>query len=256
MQEVQFVNNRGEKLAGIFCKTEKEKAPCVIICHGLGGSKDNKLPLLEAFSKAGLASMAFDFSGHGESQGSFEKLTVTNAVADSKAAIDYVSSLASVDASRVGIMGHSFGGSVSLIGAAGDKRIKSIVVSAPVVDFLETLRMLSDFDTKIGNLTVWKDKGYTHYLNADQKYMKLEYPFLEDVMKFDMKKIAKEIKCPVLLIHGSKDKIVPLHQSEKLLSLLSCEKDLKKLECGHYFEEHDLKNLIEFSQNWFIKWLS
>ena len=255
MQKVQFVNNRGEKLAGIFCRTEKEKAPCVIICHGLGSSKGHKEPLMKAFSEDGLASMAFDFSGHGESQGSFEKLTVTNAVADSKAAIDYVSSLASVDASRIGIMGHSFGGSVSLIGAAGDKRIKSIVVSAPVTDFLETLKMLSDFDTKIGNLAVWKDKGYTHYLNAGQKYMKLEYPFFEDAMKFDMKKIATKIKSPVLFIQGNKDRVSPISQSKKMFDILSCEKDMKILECGHYFEEQDLENLIELSQNWFIKWL-
>ncbi|MBI2232458.1 MAG: alpha/beta fold hydrolase [Candidatus Aenigmarchaeota archaeon] len=256
MQEAQFVNNRGEKLAGIFCRTEKEKAPCVIICHGLGSSKDNKEPLMKAFSEGGLASMAFDFSGHGESQGSFEKLTVTNAVADSKAAIDYVSSLASVDANRIGIMGHSFGGSVSLLAATIDKRIKSIVASAPVTDFNETLTLLADFDTRMGNLAVWKAKGYTHYLSYDQKYLKLGYTFLEDVMKYDAKNLAKKIKCPVLLIHGNKDKIVPMHQSEKMLNLLSCEKDLKKLECGHYFEEQDLKNLIEFSQNWFIKWLS
>ncbi len=254
MEKATFSNKREENLVGVFCKTEKEKAPCVVICHGLGSSKDNKSILMEAFSQAGLASLAFDFSGHGESEGKFEYVTTTNAVEDLKSAIDFVCQLDGIDKNRIGVMGHSFGGSVSLMAAANDKRIKSIVASAPVIDFNETLTLLADFDTRMGNLTVWKDKGYTHYFSSN-KYMKLGYPFLEDALKYDAKKLAKKIKCPVLLIHGRKDKIVPLQQSEKMLNLLSCEKDLKELECGHDFEEQDLKNLIEFSQSWFIKWL-
>lgn len=256
MQKVYFQNARKEKLAGILYKPEKEKVPCVVICHGLGSSKDNKAPIMEAFAQAGIASLAFDFNGHGESEGAFEELTLSKAVGDAKAALDFASSLDVVDRNKIGLGGHSFGGSVSLVAAGEDKRIRALAVSAPPTDFLETMKMLSDYDTRIGNIDVWKRKGFTHYYSLTQgRYMKLKYPFFEDAVKYDAKNIAKGIRCPVLIIHGNKDRVVPLKQSEILFQMLNAQKELKILDCGHAFEEKDLQDLINLSKDWFLKWL-
>lgn len=255
MQKISFANERKEKLSGILAKPEGTgKFPCVIICHGLGSSKENKQPIMEAFAESGIASLAFDFMGHGESEGSFADLTISKVADDARAALDFVSGLDFVDARRLGVMGHSLGGSVSLIAAGRDKRIKAAAVSAPVTDFNETFKMLSDFDTRIGNLTVWKQKGYTHFYTS-KGYMKLGYSFLEDASMHDQKEIAKKVKCPVLIISGSKDRVVPVSQSEAFIRLLKSEKEMKILDCGHSFEEKDMSSLIDLSCQWFLRWL-
>jgi len=115
-----------------------ESAPCVIMSHGLEGSKDGaKWQLLSTkLYEAGIASLRFNYRGCGQdkdkSEGKFEETTLTNRIQDFKAAIDFVK-LTAVDSSRLGVIGSSLGGVVAI--AAWDKRIKAIVAMATPLQF-------------------------------------------------------------------------------------------------------------------------
>ena len=63
-----------------------EQCPMVVFCHGFGGSKDGPLFELVADSlqKHGIASIRFDFNGHGKSEGEFKDMTVPNEIEDAK----------------------------------------------------------------------------------------------------------------------------------------------------------------------------
>ena len=58
----------------------------VVLCHGFGGSKDNQLfeLIADSLQRHGIASVRFDFNGHGESEGRFQDMTVPNEIEDTK----------------------------------------------------------------------------------------------------------------------------------------------------------------------------
>ncbi len=55
---------------------------------------------------------------------------------DTARAIDYLATLAFVDADRIGMVGHSYGGHSTIFSAALEPRIKAAVANGPVSDFL------------------------------------------------------------------------------------------------------------------------
>lgn len=76
-----------------------EKCPIVIICHGFGGNRDRgtTCTIGHQLPTENIASIRFDFNGHGESEGRFEDMTVPNEIEDAKCVYQYVSTLPFID---------------------------------------------------------------------------------------------------------------------------------------------------------------
>ncbi len=79
----------------------------------------------------GIASIRFDFNGHGHSDGDFQDMTVPNEIEDAKKVFEYARRLPNV--TSVSIAGHSQGGVVAsmVAGELGAKKIKAVVLMAP-----------------------------------------------------------------------------------------------------------------------------
>ena len=92
---------------------EKDRCPMVILMHGIFSSKDyNPMPALaKGLAKAGIASIRFDFDGHGKSEGRMEDMTIEKEIADAMAIWEYAKGLPYV--SGIGFLGHSQGGVVA-----------------------------------------------------------------------------------------------------------------------------------------------
>ena len=87
--------------------------PLVVLCHGFTGSRggDGHFgPLAARLAHAGIASIAMDFPGCGESEEPFTAYTLTNIRADMTAAIAYMGMTYGADTTRLGLVGHSMGG--------------------------------------------------------------------------------------------------------------------------------------------------
>ena len=121
------------KLAAILQTPAKEKYPLVIICHGFTANKEHKLlaELADELEARGIASIRFDFNGHGKSSGDFQDMTVLNEIEDAKHVYEYASALPNV--TSISIAGHSQGGVVAsmVAGELGAKKIKALVLMAP-----------------------------------------------------------------------------------------------------------------------------
>ncbi|MGM9788119.1 MAG: alpha/beta fold hydrolase, partial [Candidatus Cryptobacteroides sp.] len=132
--QVSIQGSRG-KLVGEVVKVSDNKAPLAIICHGLTGNRNETflLAVVDELSKRGISSVRFDFNGHGESEGAFSGMTVSNELEDLEHIYDYVCSLDWVDKSRISLIGHSQGGLVSGIfaGEKGKRKIHSVALLAP-----------------------------------------------------------------------------------------------------------------------------
>lgn len=117
--------------------------PCVVMAHGLGGTRDSGLaPFADALATAGLDVVAFDYRGFGTSGGEDRQVVSTaRQVEDYRAALSAAARLAEVDAARLVPWGVSLSGGHVLEVAAEDARatgaahrVAAAVALTPLVD--------------------------------------------------------------------------------------------------------------------------
>ena len=98
--------------------TSRKRIPLVVICHGFTGNKEGALLniLADSLEAHGIASLRFDFNGHGQSEGRFEDMTVPNEIEDAQRVVAYAHSLPWVG--PVILAGHSQGGVVAAMTSA------------------------------------------------------------------------------------------------------------------------------------------
>ena len=109
-----------------------------VVCHPhpeYGGDMNNSvvIAVCRALGDANVASLRFNFRGVGASQGEFE-----NGIGeqdDVRAALAYLSSEATIDPSRIGLAGYSFGSIVALATALKDERARALVLISPPITF-------------------------------------------------------------------------------------------------------------------------
>ena len=198
------------KLSAVIQKPEGEKLQMVMILHGFTGSKNEKLltTLADALEAEGIASIRFDFNGHGESEGDFVNMTVLNEIEDAKHVYEYVKALDYVES--VSIAGHSQGGVVTSMtaGQLGAENVKSVVLLAPAAvlrdDAIRGNVMGTAYDAGNPPESV---KIFGRYdLGRNYMLTSQTLPIYETAAKFTG---------PACLIHGTADRIVPYTYSER-----------------------------------------
>ncbi len=145
-KRIQF-NSAGATLyANLYYPTKtlsfQEKRPLIIYCHGIGSKRDFDLRIPIEFTKRGFYVAALDYQGHGESGGNINNIdSSTNIPAlaqDCTKLLEKLKTLSffsDVNASQVGLIGHSLGGMVVLMNQALNPDFKCTVAWAPLVDF-------------------------------------------------------------------------------------------------------------------------
>jgi fermentation-respiration switch protein FrsA (DUF1100 family) len=117
---------------------QKNRAPCVILAHGLSGVREQRLDAYaERFAQAGLAALVFDYRHFGGSDGEPRQLLdVGLQLTDWQAAIAYARALDCIDPERIAIWGTSFSGGHVMATAARDDQLAAAVSQNPFADGL------------------------------------------------------------------------------------------------------------------------
>ncbi|MFX1409207.1 MAG: alpha/beta hydrolase [Promethearchaeota archaeon] len=145
-ERIQFKSTGATLYANLYYPSKdlnfQEKKPLIIYCHGIGSKRDFDIRIPIEFTKRGFYVAALDYQGHGESGGSinnFNKTTGIPALAqDCSKLLDKLEKLSfysNVNASQIGLIGHSLGGMVVLMNQALDPRFNVTVAWAPLVNF-------------------------------------------------------------------------------------------------------------------------
>ncbi len=230
-EKIWFKNSKGDKLCGILSDPIGKKDKIVILCHGFSTGKDGEtyLTMQRLLNEKNLTTFRFDFFGHGESQGKFEDVTVSEAVDDVLQAINFVKSLGY---KKIGLLGSSFGGMAIILAASKTPDLSVLVLISPVSIYRG--RGVS-WLTKDG-IEKWKRKGWTYYYSKkEDKNFKLNYTFYEDAISHDGYKAAEKINAHTLILHGDKDEYVPVENSKKLAKLIkSCKLKVIKGAYHHF----------------------
>ena len=206
-ERVFFDSPNGEKLAGILHHPKSENARgAVLLCHGMESNKesDKLMFLSRALAQRDLLTLRFDFAGVGESTGSFANITYSAEVEDLQAAFSFMRAR---HAGKIGILGSSMGGTVALLFAARNPDVAALVtLAAP----LHPERFLSRLSTP-EELQQWRERGFIFYHGQ-----RINVSLLNDLEKMNVVHALRKINCPVLILHGDRDDVVPVEEAHEL----------------------------------------
>ena len=195
------------KLQAIIQKPELkqgEQCPMVIFCHGFGGTKDGPLfeLIADTLQQHGIASIRFDFNGHGQSEGEFKDMTVPNEIEDAKHVYEYVCDLRYVNS--VAIVGHSQGGVVASMtaGELGTEAFSAVVLMAPAA----VLRDDAIRGSTMGKMYDPLDPPEYVELWGGQK---LGRDYIKTAFSLPIYETAAKYQGPALIVHGNADRVVP-----------------------------------------------
>lgn len=217
IQERVWIDGGKGRLRAIIQRPELaqgQQCPMVMFCHGFGGTKDGPLFEIAADSLCahGIASIRFDFNGHGESEGDFQEMTVPNEIEDAKKVYEYVSDLRYV--SEVALVGHSQGGVVAAMtaGELDNGAVKAVVLMAPAA-------VLRD-DAIRGNTMgkMYNPLDPPEYVDLwDGKRLGRDY--IKSAFWLPIYETAAKYQGAALVIHGTADRVVPYTYGERFHQL-------------------------------------
>ncbi len=242
-----------------------EAGPGIVLCNGYTATKDLYLPeTAAALNGAGYVVLSFDYTGWGESEGPCNRLAPFGRVMDTHAAVTFLGLQPSVDQTRVGVLGWSYGGATAIWSAACDKRLGCAVSIGGVGDGARWMRSVRDTDEWMALLARSENDRAARVLDGRSgmatrpEILKLdpesarisaqarraskgaadEIPlaFVDETLAFNPEWVVDRISPRgVLLITGENDLIVLPAEAEALYTHAAEPKKLSVIEgAGHY----------------------
>ena len=245
-EEVTFKNG-GATLKGTLTLPSDftRETPALVMVTGSGQqNRDEEIfghkpfaVIADALARAGIATLRYDDRGFGESTGDLSSATTEDLKDDALAGVDLLRGRFD----RVGVIGHSEGGTIALMIAAEGKADFVVSLAGAVVSGAETLLWQNRLALSAAGLPDETVETYCSLLseafeavraglpmpsaaNKDlpdglkQNYLQvvqqLRIPYMQYFISLDMRPLLGGIGCPVLALNGSKD-----HQVEPVSNL-------------------------------------
>jgi alpha-beta hydrolase superfamily lysophospholipase len=125
-------NSRGLRLAGeLRLPAGPGPHPVVVFAHGRGSMvRHRNRVLVEALRARGLATLIFDFTGQGDSEGGAEDCTPRQQADDLESVVHFLQTSERVDGGPIGIVGATSSALAALTVAADDPEIRALVLKA------------------------------------------------------------------------------------------------------------------------------
>ncbi len=171
--------------------------------------------------RSGHAMTRFDYSGHGASHGAFADGTISRWLEEAHAIFDRHTQGAQI------VVGSSMGAWIALLlarrlkAAGAPERLRAMVLIAPAPDFTERL-MWKSFSAKeretimqAGQLEIPADNDYEPYI--------VTRAIIEDGRRNLVMDGPLDVGCPVHILQGREDTVVPVAHALALLEFLSAD---------------------------------
>jgi dienelactone hydrolase len=172
-----------------YPKESTGKIPLVILINGFEGVKEDFYMAMDRFHSAGYAVFTFDLPGTGESYWPYRP----DSTKVFKEVLNYFQNHSRVDSSRIAVMGFNFGGSYALWGAAGDKRVKALVLVSPAGDSSFNANFMNRLPVYI-NRSLPAFTGYENYADL-----------MKNISKYSISDSVEKTLCPILIFNSQND---------------------------------------------------
>ena len=223
-----------------------KKGKNIVLLHGWGQNIEMMKPLGNPLSKDCYITI-IDLPGHGLSQMPSKVLTLYDYVSIVKELLNDLKIVKPI------LVGHSFGGKISLIyaskyeveklilfGSPYKKEIKKLSLKVKILKQLKKVPVLN----KLENFAK-KHIGSTDYRNANPIMRKI----LVGHVNLDITNEVQKITAPTLLIWGTEDLEVPLEQAYELEKLIDNSGVVEYEGCTHYAYLENLQQTVRVLRN-------
>ena len=246
MQKSAFSCQRNDMtIRGYIFGQLQNQHEVVILSHGLLANQQTVEEYAKVLANEGYITVTFDFNGgglHSKSDGNTDDMTVLTEKADLMAVIEAV--FTNLHPRSISLMGCSQGGFVSALVAneLGEQIIHKLILFYPALCIPD--------DARSGHMMFYKFDPNNVPNLLGRFPMKLGGDYARTVMDMNPYEEIKDYSGPVLLVHGTNDKIVNIRYARNATSCFqNCE--YHEIEGGgHGFnKEHDriaIKYLQEF----------
>jgi 2,6-dihydroxypseudooxynicotine hydrolase len=193
------------------------RPPLVVMCMGLDSAKEEMNDYEDRFLQRGLATLAFDGPGQGEAE--YDFAICPEYEKPVKAVIDWLETRSDVDPRHIGIWGVSLGGYYAPRAAAFERRIKACVaLSGPYA------RSASFEGRPSINVETFRVRSKSANLEEAGKV----------ALRMSLEGVARNITCPIYIVAGTKDRLTPHTEAEKLAAEVSGPCVLSVIEGGNH----------------------
>ena len=190
-----------------------QRCDLVVLCHGLNCDHDFELMkrIEIQLQKAGFATLAFDFNGHGKSEGRFSEMTIPNEIEDLEQVLAYAQDLRFVD--DIALVGHSQGAVVAAMVAGNHPEdIKAVTLLAPSSSVRDDIARGNLFGIDFNPLDPPDSLVLSNGIAIGRRYLKtaLYLPIFETSAKYHGN---------ACIIQGNGDRLVPFTCGERFHQL-------------------------------------
>jgi len=263
--------------------TAATQSPVIILCHGFCGIQEILLPAFaEAFTRAGYATLTFDYRGFGDSEGERGRLVPLMQIADILSVIAWAKDQPALDSDRIGLWGTSFGGCHVFGAAANNPDVKCIVSQLAFADgesivtgkmdaaeksaFIATLekmdqkRQSSGKEMFVAITRVLNDEESKAFFEENrQQYPKMDIkiPFLtvRETLRYKPAENAAKVTCPTLVVVAGQDSVNPPDQGRALFDAVAAtDKQLFVAEEARHYDIYSgqhFASVIKVQTAWF-----
>ncbi|KAL0488156.1 hypothetical protein AKO1_008964 [Acrasis kona] len=272
-ENVEFDSSEevGLTLRGWVVPAKNSTNTMVILCHGAFTDRREMLRHCKYLCSSGYDCMLFDFRDHGTSDSTLKRGTSLG-IREHQDIIDAVNKIKSMPAYRsksIVVMGSSTGAASAILAASKDIRINMVIAENPFSHRRKQVKeALRDAFDRSGQWGGEKNEKYNKILSlisVPQWYVDLAafvcdyrsvvgsgYSLKNTLEVIDV--VNKIAPRPLLLIHGTDDRMVKISHSEQLYESAGQPKDLWRVEKGRHSMLHQLNtNLYEERIVSFIK---
>ena len=199
-EEVTLDTADGEKIIVWHIAPRGDK-PVVLYFHGNGGALNLRADRFRKIAAEGFGLVGVSYRGYGGSTG---KPTETGLIEDARAAYAFA---AKRYPGRIAVWGESLGTGVA-VALAAEKPVMRVILDAP---YTSTVDVAADL----------------YWFHPVRWLMKDQY-------RSDLR--IKQVKAPVLILHGDADTIIPIRYGERLLALVPGEKRMVRFKDGWHVD--------------------
>lgn len=181
------------------------KAPAVLVMHGWGANASMMLSSAAPLSDAGFAVLLLDARCHGAS-GDETFTSLPRFAEDIEAGLDWLALAPQVDTTCIAVIGHSVGAGAALLSATRRSDIRAVIsISAFAHPYEVMRRFLATHHIPYFAVGWYVLRYVQHVIGAR----------FDDIAPI---RSITHVRCPVLLVHGSDDDLVPFDDARRLLA--------------------------------------
>lgn len=214
-KEIKFKGFNGNELSGIFFQNNSPIG--ILFCHGLATDKKSFADFPQKLSGLGYNILAFDYSGHGKSQGIKGLFTQKSHQEDTFRAIDF---LVKAGCSKIVVLGHSLGAYPALL-CLKKKDVIAVILVCPSRKSGDNLSVFKKIFVWLAGIFY---ELFGKLIKKEIYFKNINLRFLAYALKINNLKFAKKAAKPVLLVAAKRDEDVLLKKSLSLYETIKSEK--------------------------------